>query len=57
MDFEWGDYKAEANERKHGVSFPEAQTVFADALTLSWPPSVHGCRRRATPKCGASGVL
>lgn len=35
MDFEWDDDKAEANERKHGVSFPEAQTVFADPLALT----------------------
>jgi uncharacterized DUF497 family protein len=31
MDFEVGDEaKAEANERKHGVTFSEAMTVFAD---------------------------
>jgi uncharacterized protein len=35
MEFEWDDDKAEANERKHGVSFPEAQTVFADLLALT----------------------
>ena len=27
MDFEWDEDKAEANEGKHGVSFPEAETV------------------------------
>jgi uncharacterized DUF497 family protein len=27
---EWDSEKAEANEAKHGVSFPEAVTVFAD---------------------------
>ncbi len=35
MDFEWDDTKAEANERKHGVPFAEAQTVFADPLALT----------------------
>lgn len=30
MDFEWDDEKAAANERKHGVSFAEAMTVFGD---------------------------
>lgn len=29
-DFEWDEAKAEANLGKHGVSFPEAATVFAD---------------------------
>ena len=35
MDFEWDDDKADANERKHGVSFAEAMTVFADDLSLT----------------------
>ena len=35
MDFEWDDTKAESNERKHGVSFVEAVTVFADPLSLT----------------------
>jgi len=34
MEFEWED-KAESNLRKHGVSFPEAQTVFAEPLALT----------------------
>ena len=29
-DFEWDEAKAEQNLDKHGVSFPEAATVFAD---------------------------
>ncbi len=29
-DFEWDSDKAASNVRKHGVSFPEAATVFAD---------------------------
>jgi uncharacterized protein len=30
LRFEWDDTKAEANIRKHGVSFDEARTVFYD---------------------------
>lgn len=33
MDFEWDDAKAESNAEKHGVSFAEAMTVFADTLS------------------------
>ncbi len=33
-DFEWDSEKAEANLAKHGVSFPEAATVFADPLAI-----------------------
>jgi uncharacterized protein len=29
-DFEWDDQKARLNLDNHGVSFPEAATVFAD---------------------------
>ncbi len=28
--FEWDDRKAQQNEKKHGISFEEAQTVFED---------------------------
>ena len=35
MDFEWDDVKVESNERKHGVSFAEAMTAFADPLSLT----------------------
>jgi uncharacterized protein len=32
MRFEWDDEKAPSNLAKHGVSFDEAETVFADPL-------------------------
>jgi len=41
MDFEWDPEKAEANERKHGVSFPDASSVFGDALALTFPDPDH----------------
>jgi len=34
-EFEWDDKKAAANERKHRVSFEEAETVFGDTLGLT----------------------
>ena len=30
LHFEWDDEKAEANVRKHGISFEEAKSVFRD---------------------------
>ena len=33
-DFEWDSVKAAANLLKHGVSFAEAATVFADPLAV-----------------------
>ena len=35
MHFEWDTAKAATNVRKHGVSFDEASTVFADALSAT----------------------
>jgi uncharacterized protein len=35
MQFEWDDEKATLNERKHGVSFSEAMTIFGDPLALT----------------------
>ena len=39
INFEWDDRKDLANQKKHGVSFEEAQTVFVDdnALLISDP--------------------
>ncbi len=36
MEFEWDEAKAEANVRKHGVSFAEAATVFGDPLAVTF---------------------
>jgi len=33
-DFEWDEAKALSNLRKHGVSFAEAATVFADPAAV-----------------------
>ena len=35
MDFEWDPAKAASNQRKHGVSFAEASTIFGDPLELT----------------------
>jgi uncharacterized protein len=35
MRFEWDKRKAAGNQRKHGVSFEEACTVFSDALAAT----------------------
>ena len=39
--FEWDEEKAETNLRKHGVSFEEAPTVFADPLAMTIPDPDH----------------
>lgn len=41
--FEWDSRKAKTNEKKHGISFEEAQSVFYDeqALLLEDPRPLH----------------
>ncbi len=35
MAFEWDERKAEANFRKHGVLFPEAEPIFRDDYAIT----------------------
>jgi uncharacterized DUF497 family protein len=35
MEFEWNSAKADSNERKHGIDFVEASTVFGDPLEIT----------------------
>lgn len=35
IEFEWDHEKSLSNEKKHGVGFPEASTVFGDPLELT----------------------
>ena len=37
MHFEWDRSKAEANRRKHKVTFDEAVSVFYDSLSATFP--------------------
>ena len=41
MEYEWDPEKAEANKRKHGVSFHEAATVFGDPLAITFSDPDH----------------
>jgi hypothetical protein len=41
MRFEWDEAKNRVNQRKHGVRFEEAQTVFDDPLAVSIVDQEH----------------
>lgn len=41
MEFEWDPRKSEANRKKHGVSFHDAATVFADPLAITFSDPDH----------------
>jgi uncharacterized DUF497 family protein len=41
MEFEWDPEKAARNLDKHGVSFPEAATIFGDPLSITYYDPDH----------------
>jgi uncharacterized protein len=41
LEFEWHADKAASNERKHGIKFDEAMTVFADPLAAIFDDEEH----------------
>jgi uncharacterized protein len=42
--FEWDEAKAEANDRKHGVTFEEATTALVDPRAIEAPDYDHADR-------------
>lgn len=56
MTFEWDDEKAATNLAKHGVSFDEAETVFADPLAGIAPDPDHSERERREIVAGLSAA-
>lgn len=57
--FEWDEDKAEANRKKHGVTFEESVTVFQDplSLTISDPRHSWGEFRNHHIGCSAGGRI
>ncbi len=41
LTFSWDDKKNSANQRKHGISFEEAQTVFFDEYAIEFEDPDH----------------
>jgi uncharacterized DUF497 family protein len=48
-DFEWDSAKAASNLVKHGISFPEAATVFADPFAVYLDDGLETDRMGARP--------
>jgi uncharacterized protein len=55
--FDWNPEKAEANFRKHGVSFREAASVFADPQSVSFPDDLHSANEERWIIIGHSSQL
>lgn len=41
LRFEWDGKKALSNERKHGITFEEASTIFGDPLSITIHDPAH----------------
>jgi uncharacterized DUF497 family protein len=54
MQFEWDPEKAQANRKKHGVSFEEAVTVFYDPLSATFDDVDHSVGERRLITIGFS---
>ena len=54
MIYEWNSGKAAQNERKHGVSFEEAITVFLDPLAVTFDDPDHSIGERRFITIGTS---
>ena len=52
--FSWDTRKAITNFEKHGVSFEEAATIFADHEGLNWEDSVHSAQEARYKRVGMS---
>ncbi len=52
--FEWDANKAESNLKKHGVSFEEAATVFADSKSLTIDDPEHSTTEKRYITLGRS---
>ena len=41
LQFEWDEKKAKINKRKHGITFEDASTAFADELSITIDDPEH----------------
>ena len=54
MEFEWDPRKDSANQRKHGIGFREATTVFGDPFATTFPDIDHSISEQRFVTIGAS---
>lgn len=54
LDFEWDEAKANANLKKHKISFEEAKTVFADPFSITVDDPKHSIDERRFVDLGAA---
>ncbi len=53
-NFEWDEFRAAKNPRKHGISFQEAASIFLDEFSLTFPDIAHSAREERFIEIGCS---
>lgn len=56
MEFEWDPEKAKKNNKKHGVHFEEASTVFFDPLAATFDDPDHSIGEHRLITVGFSSI-
>lgn len=56
MEFRWDPKKDRTNQRKHGIGFREAATVFEDLLSTTFPDPDHSLLEERFLTIGASAI-
>jgi hypothetical protein len=56
MEFQWDPRKERANQRKHGIGFREAATVFEDILSVTFPDPDHSSFEERLLTIGMSAI-
>jgi len=56
MEFIWDRRKATSNQKKHGVAFAEAATVFGDPMSRTFPDPDHSTDEERFITIGMSEV-
>jgi uncharacterized protein len=46
LEFEWDPEKAASNRKKHGISFEEAATAFADPVAVIFDDEFHSAEEQ-----------
>jgi uncharacterized DUF497 family protein len=57
LEFEWDENKAKINQKKHGVSFEEAKTIFQNGCSITIDDPIHSHEEQRFVDIGLSNKL
>jgi uncharacterized DUF497 family protein len=57
VEFDWDERKNQANRKKHGISFEEAQSIWTDVKATEFFDSIHSWDEERFVRIGTSTRL